>query len=59
MGLTECLSKYYCNNCLLTKICFEKPDILLFENYNKINPIGLGSSCAYYKNKKLFTNIEI
>ena len=57
--LTECLSKYYHNNCLYTLFTNPKIDKIMFENWQGINPIGLIETWSEYKNKYLFINIKI
>ena len=57
MGLSECLSKYYHNDCLQT-IFNQKIDITMFDNFQGIKPMGLSDYWADYRNKQLFTNIK-
>ena len=38
---------------------FYKLDIVTFQNWQGINPMGLSASLAEYKYKQLFTNIKM
>ena len=49
-------SDSYHNNCIETPIFFKNIEIILFENWQGINPMGPSANLANYKNKKFFAN---
>ena len=61
MVLIAALYEYYCNNCFYTYIVFQKINIIMFENWQDVNAIGLSASLVEYKkyliNIKNVTNI--
>ena len=47
--------KSYRKNCFETPIVFQKLEIIMLENFQGINPIGLGATLDDYNNDKFFT----
>ena len=58
MGLIVGFSEYYCNNYFHTYIIFQNINIIMFENWQGISPMGLSASLADYKRQYL-TNMEM
>ena len=57
--LNVCLSKSYHNNCIYTPIVFKKLEIIVFENWQGISPMGPRAPWSEYKNKQVFTDMKM
>ena len=49
MGPNVALSEYDQNNCFYTYIIFQNINMIMFENWQGINPMGLSASLFEYK----------
>ena len=59
MGLNICYLNITATTVFDTKTTPPKLDTIMFENWQRINPMGLSAPSDDYKNKQLYRNMNI